>query len=249
MLKVDKKESEPLSTKEVKALIALAQRGNINARKRVISHNFRFVAAVVSSIVKDYDDPIFDDLIQEGIIGLDKAISRFDLSKSMKFSTYAVWWIRHSVGSYYRANMSLIRLPDNIAYFLTNKKNRAKITEVQTIGGESFLEVLGVPQADCITKALNLKQVAEENKEGDSIFDSIPSPQEEESQSDILISELDTSSINSSDLEMLEAKFSSCKSTYRDIAKIYGISHERVRQRIRRALDKLRENNKNFLSF
>lgn len=251
MLKVSKEESEPLSDKEVKALITLAQRGNIDARKRVISHNFRFVAAVVSSIVKNYDDPIFDDLVQEGIIGLDKAVSKFDLSKSMKFSTYAVWWIRHSVGSYYRANMSLIRFPDNIAYFLTNKlkKSNSKVHEVQAIGGDSFLRVLGIPQADSLTKALNLKPVAEENKEGNNIFDSMSSPQEDEFEYDIKFEELDTSGINAVDLEMLKARFLSCNSNYRDVAKLYGISHERLRQRVRRALDKLRENNKKFLSF
>ena len=63
--------------------------------QEIMEHNLRLVISIVKK--KTTDQRLFDDLVQEGNIGLMKAIYKFDLSKGCKFSTYAVWWIRQSI--------------------------------------------------------------------------------------------------------------------------------------------------------
>lgn len=249
MLKVNKDKSKPLPDKELKILIALAQKGNIAARQKLISHNFRFIVAIVSSIFKNKESPIFDDLIQEGVIGLDKAITKFDLKKNLKFISYAIWWIRNSIFFYYRANMSIIRFPDNISQALNQLNRRNSIQEVQALGGDSFLSAPGISQTDNVSKALNLKVVPEENKDGDNIFDTIASPKDVEKDFDFRFSDLNLRGIKSKDLDLLKNKFLSDNISYGDIAKTYGVSREAIRQRVKSTIEKLRENNKKFLSF
>lgn len=86
---------KPLSRSSEKRLIKLAKRGNDDAKRKVIESNLKFVF----DVAKRYTGrgvPI-SDLISEGNIGLVKAIEKFDETKDVKFISYAVWWIRHSI--------------------------------------------------------------------------------------------------------------------------------------------------------
>jgi RNA polymerase primary sigma factor len=102
---------KPLKREEEARLMALAKSGSRNAYNQIITHNLRFVITVA----KTYQDkglPL-EELISEGNVGLLKAYDRFDITRGVKFITYAVWWIRQSIVTALNENGRLIRLPMN----------------------------------------------------------------------------------------------------------------------------------------
>jgi RNA polymerase primary sigma factor len=85
------------------------EKGNMHARDQMVNANLR----LAFSIARKYHRPghSLDDLIQESNIGLMKAVDKFDWRRGFKFSTYATWWIRQSVGRYVNDTKSMIRVP------------------------------------------------------------------------------------------------------------------------------------------
>ncbi len=100
-----------LNAKEEKALLKKARRGSIDARDRLVESNLRLVI----NVAKAYRGRGLEyvDLIQEGNLGLLKAIERFDLRRKVRLSTYAVFWIRQSIESAIKNKSRTIRLPIN----------------------------------------------------------------------------------------------------------------------------------------
>ena len=86
---------EPLSNADEVSLAQLAKSGDIDAINELVTHNLRFVVAVAKKFQK-YGIPI-EDLINEGNLGLIKAVQRFDETRGFRFISYAVWWISQSI--------------------------------------------------------------------------------------------------------------------------------------------------------
>ncbi len=106
------RKSPLLSPEEEKALAERIQQGDEQARKRMIESNLRLVVMIAKKYL--FRGLPFSDLIEEGNIGLIKAVERFSPAKKSRFSTYATWWIRQSIERALANQAYLIRLPIHI---------------------------------------------------------------------------------------------------------------------------------------
>ncbi|HEX4717426.1 MAG TPA: sigma-70 family RNA polymerase sigma factor [Thermoleophilaceae bacterium] len=104
---------QPLTAAEEVGLAKRIERGDLNAKREMIECNLGLVYAVARPY-RGRGVP-FDDLVQEGMIGLVRAVEKFDHRRGLKFSTYAVWWIRRSLINAIGAELT-IRIPASAAH-------------------------------------------------------------------------------------------------------------------------------------
>ena len=117
-----------LKKEEEKKLLKKAQKGNKEALEILICSNVRLVFSVAQKYQKKELD--FEDLVQEGIIGLTEAVKKFDLKTDYKFSTYAVYWITQAINRASANTGSLIRIPvhmNDLMAKINKKKQQVKL--------------------------------------------------------------------------------------------------------------------------
>ncbi len=101
------REFPPLTREEEHALALRARKGDVSAKQKLVRHNLAFVVTIVC---KQRRGAVrLDDLIQEGNIGLMRAVEKFDPHAGTRFLTYAVWWIRAYTGKYLKSARSTVR--------------------------------------------------------------------------------------------------------------------------------------------
>ncbi len=117
------KELKPLTPEEEVQLAQAARQGDKQAFREIILHNLRFVVMVAKKH-QSHGLPL-EDLINEGNLGLIKAVQRFDETRGFKFISYAVWWIDQAIRQAISKNSRVVRLPANVSDSLSRLKKRS----------------------------------------------------------------------------------------------------------------------------
>ena len=230
-------------------------RGDAEARARMIEANLRLVVAIGKKYINR--GLPFSDIIEEGNLGLIRAVEKFQYEKGFKFSTYASWWIKQAIERAIVNQTRTIRLPVHIAE-IVNSYMRAMRQLTQQLGREPQIEEIAKKMRVSVDKARSISQVVRETYSLDMLI----GDQEEDTLKDILQDTNALSPANFSDdirrrehidewltqLSVSERKVIEMRfglndgepKTLDSIGKEFGITRERVRQIETQALNKLR---------
>lgn len=226
-----------------------------NAFDKLILSNIRLVI----SIAKKYSSfDLFEDLIQEGTIGLMKSIRKFEPESSYKFSTYATWWIRQSITRYIAEKSRLIRLPVHVSEFLFRViKVRDQLFQVykRDPSAEEIAKMMGEVNPNKVKKVLayapapvSLDAPLKTNDESGIMVDFIDSEAPDplvETARKLLVEqvEISLSLLNSRESDILKMRYGLSGEdpmTLEEIGKALQITRERVRQIEAKGLLKLK---------
>jgi RNA polymerase primary sigma factor len=145
-----------LNGEEEKAIAMRIKRGDEEAKKKLIESNLRLVISIAKRFFGSRLS--FSDLIQEGNVGLIKAIEKFDPEKEFKFSTYATWWIKQSITKAIADMSKNVRIPVHLIDEI-NSYNRAYQDLFQKLGREPTSKEIGLKLNFPIKKIKKLEEV------------------------------------------------------------------------------------------
>lgn len=252
-----------LTASEERELAKRIEKGDDEARNILARSNLRLVVSIAKKYVGRSPDLTLLDLIQEGNLGLFRAVDKFDWNKGFKFSTYATWWIRQAITRALADQSRTIRIPVHMVETIAKYKQVSRRLS-QVLGRDPQPEEIAVEMGVEVDKIYQIEKINQDTLSlenpvgsdddekttlGDFIADDkIPSPIQESSERILgeqireVLDEL--SPKERKILELRHGLVDGIYHTLEEVGKEFGVTRERIRQIEAKALEKIRTHDK-----